>query len=230
MPPDVHPRPHAPPRFDLHVHTSHSRDAQGTVLECAQAAKRAGLAGLAITDHNVTLAARHARNAGEKTGLLVVPGAEVSTIQGHMLAFGVSGKVPAGPSMIEALEWAEERGGIGVPSHPLRLWTGIGPTDLRELVGQARLEAVEVENGRDRHLVRANVARLAAELGLAATGGSDAHQPADVGTCWTEITGGAATVDDVVEAIRTGRIEADGGKIPASQIWRHRAQVLRKRD
>lgn len=223
------PMAHAPPRFDLHVHTSHSRDGHGTVMECAQAAKRAGLAGFAVTDHNVTLAARQARQAAEKTGLVVVPGAEVSTTQGHMLAFGVSGKIPAGPSMLEALEWAEARGGIGVPSHPLRLWTGIGPTDLRELVGQARLEAVEVENGRDRHLVRSNVARLAAELGLAATGGSDAHHPIDVGTCWTEIADGAASVDDVVEAVRRGRIHAGGGKIPALRLWQHRAQMLRKR-
>ncbi|RCX23053.1 hypothetical protein DFP94_101645 [Fontibacillus phaseoli] len=65
-------------RFDLHSHTRAS-DGMNTPAENVRLAKEKGLAGLAITDHDTVAGVREAVEAGEKLGVLVIPGVEIST-------------------------------------------------------------------------------------------------------------------------------------------------------
>jgi hypothetical protein len=76
-------------RVDLH---SHSTASDGLVEPAAvvEAARRAGLAALALTDHDTVDGVAAAREAGERLGVRVVPGAELSAHLGeeeiHLLA------------------------------------------------------------------------------------------------------------------------------------------------
>lgn len=79
---------------DLHVHTPASRDAQEqldkygatTPEEVVAAAVAAGLDAIAITDHNTAAWCDPVRQAAAHHDLIVLPGVEISTQEGHLLA------------------------------------------------------------------------------------------------------------------------------------------------
>ena len=79
-----------PGPIDLHTHTSVS-DGTETPTELVEAAVSAGLGTVAITDHDSTSGWSEAFAAASGTGLVVVPGMELSTNYGpasvHMLAY-----------------------------------------------------------------------------------------------------------------------------------------------
>jgi predicted metal-dependent phosphoesterase TrpH len=80
-------------RSDLHVHTVHS-DGSYTPSEAVELARRAGLAALALTDHDTLAGVAEARTAAAGTSLEIVPGVEISTDHGgrefHLLAYFVA--------------------------------------------------------------------------------------------------------------------------------------------
>jgi len=79
-------------RADLHVHTRYS-DGTLTPAETVAAAAAAGLVALSITDHDTVAGTAEASAAAEGTGVVVVPGVEVSAREGpydvHILGYFV---------------------------------------------------------------------------------------------------------------------------------------------
>lgn len=77
---------------DLHAHTTAS-DGVHSPREVVRMAKEAGLAAIAVTDHDTLEGLAEARAEGERLGILVVPGVEISTaLQGrdiHILGYFV---------------------------------------------------------------------------------------------------------------------------------------------
>ncbi|WP_419873011.1 PHP domain-containing protein [Candidatus Pristimantibacillus sp. PTI5] len=64
---------------DLHTHTTAS-DGLHSPAENVKLAKEAGLSAIAITDHDTVAGVAEALLEGEKLGIVVVPGVEVSTV------------------------------------------------------------------------------------------------------------------------------------------------------
>ena len=77
-------------RLDLHLHTTHS-DGSFTPTEVIDFAQKAGVTALAITDHDITTGILEATLAGQKHGIEVIPGIEISSIMGtselHILGY-----------------------------------------------------------------------------------------------------------------------------------------------
>lgn len=78
-------------RADMHVHSyggSHDvTDTSMTPAKIVETALQHALGVLAITDHNEITNVAATVNAAKSTGLMVVPGVELSTPQGHLLAY-----------------------------------------------------------------------------------------------------------------------------------------------
>ncbi len=78
-------------RADMHVHSyggSHDvGDATMTPAKIVETALQHGLGVLAVTDHNEITNVAATLNAAKGAALLVVPGVELSTPQGHLLAY-----------------------------------------------------------------------------------------------------------------------------------------------
>src|SRR5437764_869138 len=78
-------------RADLHIHSygaSHDvRDPTMTAAAIVATAAREGLSAIALTDHNEIGNVEAALQAARSTQLLVVPGIELSTPQGHLLCY-----------------------------------------------------------------------------------------------------------------------------------------------
>jgi len=77
-------------QVDLHIHTTFS-DGDMTPEEMVAEGQKAGLAGIAITDHDEVEGVRAAQAAAAGSGLLIVPGVELSTSDGkndiHVLGY-----------------------------------------------------------------------------------------------------------------------------------------------
>jgi predicted metal-dependent phosphoesterase TrpH len=94
-------------RFDLHSHSTYS-DGSCTVEELIGQARAAGLAGLAITDHDTIAKLTSVRSTARRLGFPVLAGCEVSAFdpatghKAHILAFGLEA-TPDGSSPLERL-------------------------------------------------------------------------------------------------------------------------------
>jgi predicted metal-dependent phosphoesterase TrpH len=199
-------------RFDLHVHSSFSdgRDGVEAILE---AAVEKNLDGIAITDHDTIegtfLAERIVRE--RELDIMVIPGVEVSTSDGHLLALGIRELPTKGKSPEETIEFVHDRAGITIVSHPYHVFRHamyrIPPCD-----------AVEVYNSKYIFGI-ANwwAKRKAEKLGLPMVAGSDAHMAKTVGFGVTLIeveddNENGCEVSAVLAAIRAGRVKIDGSK------------------
>lgn len=114
--------------FELHTHTPHS-DGRHTLAEMAREAKRRGLAGLALTDHN-TISGLTERGVVEKeTGIVIIQGMEWTTFYGHMLTLGLKGYADwrdLGPDDIhKGIERVHKQGGLVGIAHPYALGSPI---------------------------------------------------------------------------------------------------------
>ncbi|WP_309897569.1 CehA/McbA family metallohydrolase [Archangium sp.] len=105
-------------RGAFHVHTTRS-DGRGTVKEVAAAAKAAGLRFVVLTDHNDF----GPREPAYMDGVLLVPGVELSTAHGHLVAFGMERPLEGVRAWMDGgeLEAAVEKaGGVSVLAHPVQ--------------------------------------------------------------------------------------------------------------
>jgi predicted metal-dependent phosphoesterase TrpH len=208
----------SPVRLDLHVHTRASRD---SVLELSEAVRRArgrGLDGLAITDHNTLVGDEPLRVAAEAVpGFLLVPGVEISTRDGHLLAYGVSELPRSGRSYPETVDAVLRQGGVPVVAHPFRWVHGAGRRGVR----CRGIAALETSNGRNARGANLRAQRTRELLGLGGTGGSDAHTPGEVGQAFTLLWPRAPGTAGVLDALRRGECRGEG----LGQPWSGRVRV-----
>jgi len=195
---------------DLHVHSNFSRDGESSIEEILKQAEAAGLDAVAITDHDSVDGAKKALMCA--TTVLVIPGIEVSTRQGHLLVLGVTELVPAGLDVIATVEIARKMGAVAVLPHPYHIWRhGVA---RRKKAGMNAVDAVEVFNSR--YIVgSANMkaARIARRLGKPCVGGSDAHNARFVGFGRTYVDS-ERNVPAILDAIRAGKVSCGGRKTP----------------
>ncbi|MGB7788351.1 CehA/McbA family metallohydrolase [Methanoregula sp.] len=195
---------------DLHVHTSYSKDGESSVEEILRAAETAGLDVIAITDHDTVDGAKKALTL--PSPVLVIPGIEVSTKQGHLLVLGVTEVIPAGLDVVETVNIARRMGGLLILPHPYHVWRhGVA---RRKKSGMSVVDAVESFNSR--YIVGSankKAARIARRLGKPCVGGSDAHNAKFVGFGRTYIDA-ERNIPAILEAVRAGKVSCGGRKTP----------------
>jgi predicted metal-dependent phosphoesterase TrpH len=204
-------------RLDLHVHSEHSPDSSLSVGEIANAAAERGLGGFALTDHqSVEGHDEFVRVRNLHPRLLLLRGVEVSAREGHVLLYGVSEVPPRGIPIAELVPWAEQRRAVVVLAHPFRWVHGVGAA----VVETAPVAGLEARNGRSSPSANAKAESNARACRLALTGGSDAHVRDDVGRAFTEFPAGAASEEDLLEALRERRTSVGGDSLSAGARFR----------
>lgn len=194
-------------KADLHVHSGASPDGAGTVDDVLSSAVEHGLDAVAVTDHDNLGASLDAVDAAEDYEVLALPGVEVTSEIGHVLALGVEEPIAPRRPIEETVEAIREAGGVAVIPHPFQ--------QARHGVGAvADCDGVETFNSR---LITGRGNRqadaFADEQGLPKLAGSDAHTPAMVGRAYTEIDA-EPTRDAILDAIREGRTTPAGTRTP----------------
>ena len=106
--------------IDPHVHSEGSYDGHEPVDLILEHAAEIGLDAVVITDHDVIRESKRAAEIADEYGLIGIPGVEVSTAHGHLLAIGVDRMPPRGRSYAETVGWIHERGGVAIVPHPFQ--------------------------------------------------------------------------------------------------------------
>jgi hypothetical protein len=202
-------------RGDGHLHTVHS-DGKRLPSEVAAGARAAGLDYMISTDHN-TSSSHAVWGAYAGDDLLIITGEEITTRNGHWLAWGL----PAG----EWIDWryrsrdgdfqrfaqqVHRAGGLVVPAHPYCPYVA-----CQWKFGYDDADAVEVWNGPWTYDDESAVDTWDARLGeavrtgrrwLPAVGDSDAHsEPQVIGLPHNVVYADDLTTDAITSGLRAGR-------------------------
>ena len=98
--------------FDLHMHTTAS-DGDDSPSEIVRKAKEAGLKTIAITDHDTLAGIEEAQTEGEKLGIHVIAGVELSTKENNksidILGYGLTNSLKLEKTLARMREGREDR-------------------------------------------------------------------------------------------------------------------------
>jgi predicted metal-dependent phosphoesterase TrpH len=197
-------------KADLHVHTTYSKDSLITPKDLVYYAKKRGLNAVAITDHNQL---DGAFKIAKETDFLIVPGMEVSSNDGHIVALNVSELIPRGLSAVETVERIHGAGGIAIACHPFVLFKGA----LKENVCKT-FDAIEIINARAFPFKRSikKATQTADRLKLSRVAGTDAHYGPQIGYGYTVIETPELNIEAIAKAIVEGHCQPFGEPVPIS--------------
>lgn len=170
---------------ELHCHTYHSADSLVLPERLLATCRLRGIDRVAITDHNQLQGALEAASIDPER---VIPGEEIMTTQGELLAFYVREEIPAGLPPEEAIRRLRKQNAFISVSHPFDA-ARHGSWDLSDLEQIIPLvDALEVFNARTlTQGPNERAGALAEKNGLLGTSGSDAHTCAELGRAAMEL-------------------------------------------
>ena len=203
---------------DLHIHTIYSYDGTAPVAAVLKHAKEVGLNVIAITDHDEIKGSLKAFDLAPRFGIEVIPGIEITTAEGDLLALFVTEKIEPNLSLIGTILKVGEAGGICIIPHPMARGMGMKslsrtsilealhhPDAARILIGIETYNATALDRESNSH-----AQNLAAQFPrLAQVGNSDAHILQTIGLGTTEFLG--FTAADLLEALWTGATDVHQG-------------------
>jgi predicted metal-dependent phosphoesterase TrpH len=199
---------------DLHLHTIYSYDGTASLAAVLNRAKQIGLDVIAITDHDEIRGALKALDLAPNYGVEVIPGIEITTADGDLLALFITEKVDAGLSLVETVLRVRELGGICIAPHPMAGGMGMKSLKARTILKALRnprvadtLIGIETYNGTAIDRISNHYANiLASRLHIAKTGSSDAHTIDTLGFGVTEFEGHTAA--DLLSALKNKATKA----------------------
>ncbi|MEO5952376.1 MAG: PHP domain-containing protein [Chloroflexia bacterium] len=219
-------------KADLHMHTSLG-DGLASVLQIFEYVENyTDLDVIAITDHDDIRGAMQALELAEKRKwrFKVLPGNEITTRQGHLLALFVTCEFPMLKSLEASVAAVYEAGGMAIAPHPLSWLT----TSIREkallLQHESKMPFHGIETFNPSYAGKVSHKRVKelneTILHLPEFGGSDAHANSMIGKGYTMFPG--STIEDLLEAIKNKTTVAGGtfmnlqdhAVIAAPNLWK----------
>jgi len=173
------------------MHSHHSNDSRSKPRKIVERALARNLGGIAVTDHNSWAGAREAANLAHGK-LLIIPGAEIKTDKGDVLALFVDEEILA-RRFSDVIDAIRATGGISVVPHP-----GDSPKISIEDIRSA--DGLEAFNSTCTRSSNAYSMRLAADLKKPSFSSSDAHMVLEVGNGTTRLPD-CHTIEELREVI-----------------------------
>ena len=193
---------------DLHIHTIYSYDGTASIPAVLTRARRIGLDVIAITDHDEIAGSLKALKLAPRYGVEVIPGSEITTAEGDLLALNITEKVQRDRPLIETVLRVGDLGGFCIAPHPMAGGFGMkslsaysilralrNPGVAKILIGIETYNATAIDRLCNRY-----AGILASQLDIAQTASSDAHIVEAIGLGATEFDG--RTAQDLVRALR----------------------------
>ena len=159
--------------FDFHIHSKYSYDSVLSPSQIIKMAKKVGLKGIAITDHNTIRGGMEAKRIADDS-IYVIVGSEIKTNRGDLIGLFLSNEIKS-RDFNRVINEIRKQDGIAILPHPYKL----GKYDIKKL-GQ-KVDIIEVKNGRLPTYKNIMARKLARSLNKPIIGGSDAHISAEIG-------------------------------------------------
>lgn len=192
---------------DLHIHTTFSSDSRTrpkTLVD--QLVAHPAIKAAAVTDHNTVNGIRTIRQlAIPYPDILIIPGTEITTLQGDIVILGCEELPPKPWSIENVIDFARENACISIAAHPFREF-GLG-----DYAADSGVDAIEVLNGGSSASANKAAQQLAQSMGMPGVGGSDSHRPEDLFSVYTKVNAGL-DVDEILKAIKSGLVSAFSGE------------------
>ena len=186
----------------MHVHSEYSFDSKMKLPNLLKQLKEVGIEGIVITDHDTIEGTSKAKGIAKKYDVIVFAGVEITTKEGHVLAYGIEEKTPYRKSVKETIEWVRDRSGIVVCAHPFRR----ASLSLGENVYKYDFDALEINANCNTAQNRA--AELAANMmNIPLIGGSDAHFLHNIGNISTSFFNDITNEDELIAAVKKRECE-----------------------
>jgi hypothetical protein len=212
--------------IDMHMHTvlgAYDSSLKPELL--AEEAKRVGLTGVNITEHD-RLWDQYvlAKYREEHASLFINNGMEVSTDMGHILAIGLKNYAPGIRRLSELRKVIDEVGGFLIVAHPFRHFFDpvhfmrqgkkpipMVPEELAKLPVFEFVDAIEVLNGCNTPRENVVALQVAQHLGKPGTGGSDCHSTSGIGFYCTVFENKLNSPEKMLEELHAGRFRGAHG-------------------
>ena len=197
---------------DLHMHSIYSYDGTASVTAILKRAEKIGLNVIAITDHDEITGSLKVLELAHNYKVDVIPGIEVTTADGDLLALNVTETIPRGLSLTETVLKAGELGGFCIAPHPMAGGLGMKSLSAYTILKALRdpdvartLIAIETYNATALDKMSSHYARILADrLDMTQTASSDAHIIEAIGLGATEFEG--HTAQDLINSLRNGNV------------------------
>jgi hypothetical protein len=181
-------------RFDLHMHSFYSDGTEAPKDIVEHIAKNKLLEGFSLTDHDNFRGLAEARAAARKHGLICLPGVEITTELGDIIAVGIE-EIPKWKSVEDLVDKIKAQGAVAIGAHP----------HYSRFKGMPRLlkkfDAVEIYNATTAFEYNAEAMELAKAEKLLGVAVSDSHVMEMAARAWT-----SAKHPDIITAIKKGEI------------------------
>lgn len=197
---------------ELHCHSIYS-DGHMTPEEILCVAKKKKIDIVAVTDHNEVKGALETEKVRKPGDPLVVPGAEISTPYGHLLAYFIRKNIVS-KNFEDVIKEIRDQGGIAIMAHPVhipllyklrRKNIGFPPDNILRLV-----DGIEVFNGENVMAANVEAAAIAKKMNIKVrTAGSDAHFTSEIGSARTFFDLDELSEKEIGSAFRSGNIRYD---------------------
>jgi predicted metal-dependent phosphoesterase TrpH len=210
-------------RADIHMHTTASDGFSSVEAVLDHVAKLGTLDVIAITDHDVLDSSLWAYSHRTQYPFEIIPGVEVSSAEGHVLALWVTQPIAKDMSLKDTVSAIHKQGGMAIVAHPFEVLV-CSDAPFRylrhpEYIREAGVDAVEIHNAGaftpgNNFLAR----RLAKQLNMTAVGNSDGHSLRAIGRGKTFFKGHTAA--DFRAALMSGETVVEGTRWPLEDYIR----------
>ncbi len=200
-------------KIDLHVHTApRSKCSNINPKEIIAEAKRIGLDGICITEHQVLWSVEEISDLAAQENIKLFRGNEITTAQGDVLVFGMEKNIEGVIPIQMLKKEVDAAGAFSILAHPFRGFKVFGISDLKMSVEQASkkkalgfVDAIEIRNGKVSEQDNEMAKNVAEKLGLPGTAGSDAHNLDEIGTFVTIFENEIENEQELVAELKAGR-------------------------
>lgn len=192
-------------KYDLHIHTHRSACSILKPRTLLKVAKKAGLDGIAVTDHDTVKGGLEVKKENRDKDFEVIPGVEVYTNKGHVLGYYVEEEIRS-RDFFDVVGEIKRKGGIVGIAHPFRFLPMLRAS-FRGMNVKKCFDVVECYNARTFYFGNRSAIKFAEKYGLGKVAGSDAHFSFEVGRCRTLFDG------DLVSAIKRRKTKVEGSSV-----------------
>ena len=200
----------------MHCHSYYSNDSIASPEALFREAKKKGLDGIALTDHNTTKGWAEAEKAAGKTGMALIRGEEIKVKEngrtiGEILAYFINKEIsPKNKTIEQIVNEIKLQGGVAIIAHPYH-WR----KSFKYLEKYKNMcDGLEAFNSRSQS-AKGNINALAFALknNLSMTAGSDCHSPNEAGLAYAEAVG-VNSLGEFKNAILKGETKIYGKQSP----------------